>query len=115
MKFIYDHSKLRLNKSKIATTRGLFQGSKLSCELFILYMGECMKEVNRKLGEAKIEVPQAIVYVDDIVLIQKTKLLERTFQVTKETFETFGFRMNLKANGTKTALMPFIPKDLIKN
>lgn len=73
-----------------------------------------MKEVNRRLGEAKIEIPQAILYVDDIVLITKTKLLVRTFQIVRETFAAYGFRMNLKANGTKTALMPFIPKNLIE-
>ncbi len=47
LKFMYDNTHFRFNSAVGKATKGLPQGSKLSCELFILYLGECLAEVRK--------------------------------------------------------------------
>lgn len=43
------YSTFRLGSNTGRTTRGLLQGSKVSCELFILFLGEMLKSFKNKL------------------------------------------------------------------
>lgn len=47
-RYLWSRSCYRLGKSKGYTTKGIFQGSKLSCELFALYLGEVMMKIRER-------------------------------------------------------------------
>jgi hypothetical protein len=44
-KFILTNSKIKFNNAEGRCTKGIPQGSRLSCELFTLYMGMIMKQI----------------------------------------------------------------------
>jgi hypothetical protein len=48
-KFIQTRSDVKLNQAIGRCSKGLMQGSKLSCDLFTIFLGTIMQEVRAKL------------------------------------------------------------------
>lgn len=90
------------------------QGSKLSCELFVLYFGECMKELEEawqiELENAEGDkddsmVPKNTEYVDDLASVLRRVNLVDYVETMKRIFKKYNFTINIKDDGTKTAVV----------
>lgn len=106
-RYLYQNMFIRIGKSRGKPNLGIFQGNKLSCVLFILYLGEMMCEYEDMmvLKDKTVDTKRDTLWVDDIVMVLKAKELVRHYRKLVMTAEEFGFKFKVKADGTKTAVM----------
>lgn len=106
-KWLVGRQTYMIGKEERAMTRGLPQGAKLSCELFIVYLGEFFREVFKRLGVSQLDLGWlSIKFVDDTVLITICSRAEKYWNVVKEVADEWGLKINVKPSGDKSAIMP---------
>ncbi len=57
-------------------------------------------------------MPSKVLFVDDMALVIRNDLFLRSLAILKKRFEDYGLRMNFKEDGSKSAIMPYIPPRL---
>ncbi len=109
---MYDNTYLKFNSATGHTTRGLFQGAKLSCELFIIYLGQVLEALQHECERVNLSFGK-VCYVDDIVMIVDHNRLAELKDITEKVFYQYGFTLNMKEDGSKSAVMPHVPQHLL--
>lgn len=106
-RFLHGNCKFRLGNSLAFTKRGLMQGSKISCELFIIYLANCMKEVREKEAQQRISTKFSarVEYVDDVVNVAALDTVETIYTILKNVSFMYGLVINVRPDGKKTALL----------
>jgi hypothetical protein len=87
IKYLWYNTTLVYGKAKGKISRGLFQGSKISCQLFTVYLGDVIQEI---VYELKKEIITTM-YVDDIVLISNSEEMPMIYSVIERCFKKHGF------------------------